>query len=696
MFISAVFYCCTAFCSADSVSTDSVHVSQQDSIAKIVALDNVVIEGKKVTHYSDKDVWNITDEMRKNAIDTYDILEKLPGMYIDKLDRKMVYKGREEVVVIIDGKEKDMSYIGNLHNKRFRQIEVYEQSHPRYPNADVVINIITKERWSGFDFSDNISSLLLPSARYGSLFSDVRNGIYYTYTRPKFDFSASLWYNHINRKYDEEIAYTIDNRHSYRSVDDNQPDQSNFSNTYSGWADFDYKINESHSLAVKYSYEHKNFNQWGNTFFDKDGTITGRETRNKDGSVQHTATLFYRGKTKTWTIYSDLGFNLYNDDVFYKQVEASGYQTSSQYHNTRSIVSVSLSLDKKISNYQSLNMYLSGFYRHYEGECDDDGLRYSSENYYAYASALYNYRIGIRLSGLIGVSMVNYLASTEGERYCQTSLSGSARVRYVLGSKTDIMLNLSYSHNTPGYRQTLPFVMQKDSMVYSTGSPSLKTETSNTLSLFLNHGLFFANGTIAYSGNRIASLYSWNEVVGATQSNHNIKDAEWSIGFGIGPIMTKNGRFSGRANIKISGGYLWLDSMSNTYSYWNFISDINYKMPTWGAQLQYSSQPRYSASLQGISKSLSDWWQLSAWKYLLKRRLMIRLTYRLPIRWGIGKNNYSLISTPFYEYSRVIDQYNDCRNSLFVTVRYLLAKGHQVNKQDNNQINKGMVNEINH
>ena len=75
---------------------------------------------------------------------------------------------------------------------------------------------------------------------------------------------------------------------------------------------------------------------------------------------------------------------------------------------------------------------------------------------------------------------------------------------------------------------------------------------------------------------------------------------------------------------------------------------------------------------------------------------MLRFTYRLPIRWGVGKNSYSLISTPFYEYSRVVNQYNDYRNSFFITVRYLIAKGHQVNKQDNNQINKGMVNEIDH
>ena len=75
---------------------------------------------------------------------------------------------------------------------------------------------------------------------------------------------------------------------------------------------------------------------------------------------------------------------------------------------------------------------------------------------------------------------------------------------------------------------------------------------------------------------------------------------------------------------------------------------------------------------------------------------MIQLTYQLPIKWGIGESNTYSISTPFYEYDKTINTYNNNRNYLFLTVRYLLAKGHRVRKNNNNQSNKGMVNEFNH
>ena len=75
---------------------------------------------------------------------------------------------------------------------------------------------------------------------------------------------------------------------------------------------------------------------------------------------------------------------------------------------------------------------------------------------------------------------------------------------------------------------------------------------------------------------------------------------------------------------------------------------------------------------------------------------MRQLTYQLPIKWGIGKSNTYSISTPFYEYDKTINTYNDNRNYLFLTARYLLAKGHRVRKNNNSQSNKGMVNEFNH
>ena len=58
-------------------------------------------------------------------------------------------------------------------------------------------------------------------------------------------------------------------------------------------------------------------------------------------------------------------------------------------------------------------------------------------------------------------------------------------------------------------------------------------------------------------------------------------------------------------------------------------------------------------------------------------------------------NTYSIF-TPFYEYCKTINTYNDNRNYLFLTARYLLAKGHRVRKNNNSQSNKGTVNEFNH
>ena len=155
MILFAYLFSAALFLQKDSLLTDTL---RKDSIWKNVNLENITIKGSNIAHYPDKDVYTITDEMRKNTIDTYGILEKLPGMFVDKIDRSITYKGKQNIIVLVDGKKKDISYIGNLHNMRFKKIEVYENTHPRYLNADVVINVITKEQWQGFDFSDNTSA----------------------------------------------------------------------------------------------------------------------------------------------------------------------------------------------------------------------------------------------------------------------------------------------------------------------------------------------------------------------------------------------------------------------------------------------------------------------------------------------------------------------------------------------------------
>ena len=131
------------YSSLDSIAKskeDSQSTTPKDSVWKEKKLKEVIVKGSNVTHYPDKDVWKITDEMRKNTFDSYDILKKIPGMFYDEILNTLSYNGLKKILILKDGMEKGNSHIGHLANIRFNNVEIYHSPTGRYSNYEIVIN----------------------------------------------------------------------------------------------------------------------------------------------------------------------------------------------------------------------------------------------------------------------------------------------------------------------------------------------------------------------------------------------------------------------------------------------------------------------------------------------------------------------------------------------------------------------------
>lgn len=89
---------------------DSTKVAAKDSIYKNVNLRNLVVTGKNVTHYPDKDVWLITDSLRKETFSVNELTAKLPGFIYDPFKRTTTYQGSSNILFLLDGKEKRANY----------------------------------------------------------------------------------------------------------------------------------------------------------------------------------------------------------------------------------------------------------------------------------------------------------------------------------------------------------------------------------------------------------------------------------------------------------------------------------------------------------------------------------------------------------------------------------------------------------
>lgn len=687
----------------DSIQASVVDTLERDSVWKSLQLKEVTVKGTNVKHYSNRDVWTITNEMRKNTITTYELLEKIPSLYYDRVSQSITYKGEDKVLLIVDGKEKDAGYIGNLANIRFNKIEIYENSHTRFPDYNIVINLKTKDNWRGYDFVNDASALALPSSKYGDLFSKASESVMYTYTQSEFDLSTGFSYNHNNSSTVQEWNILQANLYRYMLMQDCIPNASFYSNAYRIWIDYDYKLSKNHTLSAKYTFNTKSNHSYGTFHFQRENMserITNslyRNTRNDNNFYEHTITFYYRGKTKTWELYSDLGADFYNDHTNYSLNESTGFSSMSLFHNKRKVWNMNIDATKTFNNQNALNFALSSTYRYYYGKDINSGNIETNDYRDTRFAINYRYTLSQNLSGFL-IGAYNYAHVSANEKsYDQHIVAGAALIKYVGNDKkTNGYIRFYSMTRPPSYSQILPFTKQIDSIMTTSGNPLLKTEVVYATDIKVSWRPFYTSFEIQYSGNKKSIEYTWDNYK-INSMYQNIKSTTWKYIIGVEPIKIKlkEGSFQVKAEISRIGHHAWHNERSTTHSYWNIISDVTYTHDKIAAfQLQYSSRPQYVIYTQGEEKRLNDWWRFSVWKYLMKKRLFIEIDYRLPIKFGVGKNSYERVSTPFYDNYNATNFFEERKNSINLTIRYKLFRGHQINKKQNNQSNTSIQDEF--
>lgn len=678
----------------DSLQTTLADSLKKDSIWRSLQLQEITVKGSNVRHHPNKDVWTITSDMRKNTVNTYELLERIPGFFLNHINKEISFKGKSDVLIIVDGKEKDADYIGSLNNLRFKKIEVYDNTYTRFPNK-VVINLITKEEWQGYDFTNDASTLMLPSSPYGNFFSRANESASFTFTRPKYDLSTGLRYNHTNSSVAENRELRQGSQYSYHLLK-NGANMTQYYNTFTCWIDYDYRLSKNHVFSAKYAYSSKSQDTHYHHLYEKKNlllqstTLLDRNIFRENGFNQHALNFYYRGNLNSWQLYSDIGINIYNDQTLYSLSENTGFATENRYHDKRNVWTMNIDATKKFANGNSLNIALSHVNRYYSGKDQIEGL-FETNKYRNDRFAL-NYQCILSrcFSGSVIGSYENTYVSSNAGNFHQDIFAGGALLNYLTSDKkTNGELRFYTMLRPPTYSQILPFTNIVDSMTTITGNPLLKSEVTYASNVRISRGSFYTSLDFQYSGNKISMEYAWEDgMIKGQYQNVNYSSWIWSAGVQFPDLKWKKNSLKFRAHMEYHNRHMWHGSNSQSQSGWKGFADLTCALDKVGTfQLQYATWPRYDIFTQGKGRSFNDWWQLSVWKYLIKNRLYIRFDYNLPIRLGINKSSYQEIKTPFYTDYRNTCYYEKNRNSIDLTVQFRLFKGHKVNKKNNRQSN---------
>lgn len=177
----------------DTVSVLSTGVLKLLPISKDLQSVTVVSKRPFIERRADKTVMNVESSATSAGTTALEMLEKAPGVTIDK-DGNLSLKGKQGVVILIDGKQTYMSgadlanYLKSLPTALLEQIEIMTNPSAKYDAAGNagIINLKTKKiRQKGFNGSLNLGYVQ-------GVYPKFNSGANINYRRDKLNMFASV------------------------------------------------------------------------------------------------------------------------------------------------------------------------------------------------------------------------------------------------------------------------------------------------------------------------------------------------------------------------------------------------------------------------------------------------------------------------------------------------------------------------
>lgn len=277
---------------------DLSHNEKQD-VGSIQMLDSTqqiaeaVIVGDRIKgkNENSKAVYFVSKKMLAASGNTPDILRHIPGIQVD-LKQNIIMDGRRNILIYVNGKERDKSYISQLNPSLIDRVEVLNEPSANY-DGDVsgVINIILKEEKEA-----GVSGLV---------YADIPTSKSIVYSFPNYRIQYGFKKINLYTSYNGEINYeSIDEcqkrqiRHSASIIDIRKVEQVRQKNiSHKFHYGFDYYLTPKNVISYYGAVNPYSYEQDGIVIMDVKGgmnrtwTTQREETDRNNGMVN---SLYYK------------------------------------------------------------------------------------------------------------------------------------------------------------------------------------------------------------------------------------------------------------------------------------------------------------------------------------------------------------------------------------------------------------------
>jgi hypothetical protein len=509
-----------------------------------IRLDEAVVVGERMKAKAEngKTSFFITKKMVDASNTGTDILKLIPGVQIDLMNN-IALEGSQNILILVDGKERDRNFVSQIHSKQIDKIEVMSAPPSKY-DASVTgaINIILKKEM-GTGFSGHIYTEIPTSS--SEIF--IAPGYGFNYGFKKFNMFTS--YNGEMSYFDitQNLYKTFTGSSGLNEISSEQVvRQKNWSHRFH--YGFDYFLNTRNQVNF-YAF----FNPYS---WELDGTVqlqsNGDENTNWQSQKEDT-------DINTGTFYSLYFKHLFNDEgneitfdvsnYNLKAENATTYISEGSDKSTETIVNsvkprqndVSIKIDYNSSSTKKLS-FGTGVKAKFRlmKDLESNDFNYS-ENVFAvygavgYKKSKYDLNMGFRLE--------NSVSDLENEfRNTDLSLLPYLAFNWQLQSNQSIQFSAGRSVFRPKIYQLNPFVSVSDPFSVQKGNTMLKPEFRNTV---------FGEYSIRLKNNFISTRLFYNNTSDAINNLTFVNDTatfETSV-YNLGMVQQFGFQFTGALKI---------------------------------------------------------------------------------------------------------------------------------------------------
>ena len=670
-------------------------------------LKEVVVTGRKplVEQKLDRTIVNIEGQASNAGLTALEVLEKSPGITVDK-DGNISLKGKDGVMVLIDGKPTYMgsadlaNYLRNLPSNQLESLEIMTNPPAKYDAAGNagIINIKTKKnKAQGFN-----GSLTLGAGM--GVYPKSNNSINLNYRKNKWNLFGN--YAHSYNKGFQDLSllrnFRDKNTLEITSVFDQVSHMTREGNSHNVKLGADYYASKKTTLGVVLTgnfSDVENLNENVTDIYNKIGHLNTRTVANShiDLSFRNLGANFnfrHQFDSTGRELTADVDVIQYNNgnvqyfnNYFYDKDGNKTQPDEFLYGNLPSVITIYSAKTDYVQPLTKQVKFEAGLKTSYV-ETDNDAQYFllnngsgeweidrNRSNHFLYTeniNAAYvnlSGKISKKWSAQAGLRAENTIATgdqrTTGERFERnyTQFFPTAYLQYAASEKHSFVANYGRRIQRPSYQDMNPFLYFLDRYTYEAGNPNLIPQTAHNIELTHSYRGFL-NTTLNYSTTTdlITQVFRQNDVTYTTFITKDNVARRQQVGLSVnaGIPVTK----WWRANVFVNGFYNEYEGEINggpiatSLMSWmtNITNQFTFKKG-WGAEVSGFYR---SKMLEGVIEVMPmGMINLAVSKKVLKDKGMVRLNFRDPfdLQYARGRSQYQNIDITFQNHwdNRVVN-----------------------------------------